>query len=177
MSNGRFCSIVYSSYKWDLSSPVCLKSTPSCLIKHLKGLNSGMTTILIKNAWLWYLVLDKEEILVAQNSRIERMQVFQHSNLFNDRLHGLWRQDRVQQQQHHSLFSQASWGRLEMKPERNKLSFRHIDIPILKVSLNRLIPRQFRSTSTPLYIIDPLKNPIVKHQVFLKLGWQKLQRW
>ena len=29
-----------------------------------------------------------------------------------------------------------------------------------KVSLNRLIPRQFRSTSTPLYIIDPLKNPI-----------------
>jgi len=26
-----------------------------------------------------------------------------------------------QQQQQHSLFSQASWGRLEMKPERNKL--------------------------------------------------------
>ena len=26
----------------------------------------------------------------------------------------------VQQQQQHSLFSQASWGRLEMKPERNK---------------------------------------------------------
>ena len=25
-----------------------------------------------------------------------------------------------QQQQQHSLFSQASWGRLEMKPERNK---------------------------------------------------------
>jgi len=24
-----------------------------------------------------------------------------------------------QQQQQHSLFSQASWGRLEMKPERN----------------------------------------------------------
>ena len=24
------------------------------------------------------------------------------------------------QQQQHSLFSQASWGRLEMKPERNK---------------------------------------------------------
>jgi len=27
---------------------------------------------------------------------------------------------RLQQQQQHSLFSQASWGRLEMKPERNK---------------------------------------------------------
>jgi len=25
-----------------------------------------------------------------------------------------------QQQQQHSLFSQATWGRLEMKPERNK---------------------------------------------------------
>ena len=25
-----------------------------------------------------------------------------------------------QQQQQHSLFSQSSWGRLEMKPERNK---------------------------------------------------------
>jgi len=25
-----------------------------------------------------------------------------------------------QQQQQHSIFSQASWGRLEMKPERNK---------------------------------------------------------
>ena len=25
-----------------------------------------------------------------------------------------------QQQQQHSLFSQASWSRLEMKPERNK---------------------------------------------------------
>jgi len=24
------------------------------------------------------------------------------------------------QQQQHSIFSQASWGRLEMKPERNK---------------------------------------------------------
>jgi len=31
-------------------------------------------------------------------------------------------QDLQQQQQQHSLFSQASWGRLEMKPERNKLS-------------------------------------------------------
>ena len=33
------------------------------------------------------------------------------------------REDKVQiqqQQQQHSLFSQASWGRLEMKPERNK---------------------------------------------------------
>jgi len=28
--------------------------------------------------------------------------------------------DIQQQQQQHSLFSQASWGRLEMKPERNK---------------------------------------------------------
>jgi len=27
---------------------------------------------------------------------------------------------RREQQQQHSLFSQASWGRLEMKPERNK---------------------------------------------------------
>ena len=26
----------------------------------------------------------------------------------------------LQQQQQHSLFSQESWGRLEMKPERNK---------------------------------------------------------
>jgi len=26
----------------------------------------------------------------------------------------------ISQQQQHSLFSQASWGRLEMKPERNK---------------------------------------------------------
>jgi hypothetical protein len=25
-----------------------------------------------------------------------------------------------QQQQQHSIFSQASWGRLQMKPERNK---------------------------------------------------------
>jgi len=29
----------------------------------------------------------------------------------------LWQQ---QQQQQHSLFFQASWGRLELKPERNK---------------------------------------------------------
>ena len=29
-------------------------------------------------------------------------------------------QQQQQQQQQHSLFSQASWGRLEMKPERNK---------------------------------------------------------
>ena len=29
-------------------------------------------------------------------------------------------QQHQQQQQQHSLFSQASWGRLEMKPERNK---------------------------------------------------------
>jgi len=28
------------------------------------------------------------------------------------------------QQQQHSLFSQASWGRLEMKPERNKFKER-----------------------------------------------------
>ena len=28
--------------------------------------------------------------------------------------------DQQQQQQQHSLFSQASWGRLEMKPEKNK---------------------------------------------------------
>ena len=29
-------------------------------------------------------------------------------------------QQQQQQQQQHSLFSQANWGRLEMKPERNK---------------------------------------------------------
>ena len=29
-------------------------------------------------------------------------------------------QQQQQQQQQHSLFSQTSWGRLEMKPERNK---------------------------------------------------------
>ena len=29
-----------------------------------------------------------------------------------------------QQQQQHSLFSQASWGRLEMKPERNKFKIK-----------------------------------------------------
>ena len=29
-------------------------------------------------------------------------------------------QQQQQQQQQYSLFSQASWGRLEMKPERNK---------------------------------------------------------
>ena len=29
-------------------------------------------------------------------------------------------QQQQQQQQQHSLFSQASWGRLEMEPERNK---------------------------------------------------------
>jgi len=28
-------------------------------------------------------------------------------------------EQKQQQQQQHSLFSQASWGRLEMKPERN----------------------------------------------------------
>jgi len=31
-----------------------------------------------------------------------------------------WVIKQQQQQQQHSLFSQASWGRLEMKPERNK---------------------------------------------------------
>ena len=32
------------------------------------------------------------------------------------------------QQQQHSLFSQASWGRLEMKPERNKFKVQaHVD--------------------------------------------------
>ena len=59
-----------------------------------------------------------------------------------------------------------------MKPKRNKghsldmliaslqaLISKGRDIPLLKVSLNRLIPSQFRSTSTPLYIIDLLKNP------------------
>ena len=29
-------------------------------------------------------------------------------------------QQQQQQQQQHSLFSQASWGTLEMKPKRNK---------------------------------------------------------
>ena len=33
------------------------------------------------------------------------------------------------------------------------------------VSLNRLITRQFRSTSTPLYIIEPLKNPIMHRRL------------
>jgi len=28
--------------------------------------------------------------------------------------------EQQQQQQQHSLFSEASWGRLEMKPKRNK---------------------------------------------------------
>ena len=32
----------------------------------------------------------------------------------------LFQLSRIIQQQQHSLFSQASWGRLEMKPERNK---------------------------------------------------------
>ena len=32
----------------------------------------------------------------------------------------------LQQQQQHSLFSQASWGRLEMKPERNKFKVQAI---------------------------------------------------
>jgi hypothetical protein len=31
-----------------------------------------------------------------------------------------------QQQQQHSLLSQASWGRLEMKPKRDKKTGRHI---------------------------------------------------
>jgi hypothetical protein len=31
-----------------------------------------------------------------------------------------FRKQQQQQQQQHSFFSQASWGRLEMKPERNK---------------------------------------------------------
>ena len=31
----------------------------------------------------------------------------------------LVQQQQQQQQQQHSLFSQASWSRLEMKPERN----------------------------------------------------------
>ena len=33
---------------------------------------------------------------------------------------GIVQQQQQQQQQQHSLFSRASWGRLEMKPERNK---------------------------------------------------------
>ena len=32
-----------------------------------------------------------------------------------------------QQQQQHIIFSQASWGRLEMKPERNKFKVQQID--------------------------------------------------
>ena len=32
----------------------------------------------------------------------------------------LVKEQQQQQQQQHSLFSQASWGRLEMKPKRNK---------------------------------------------------------
>ena len=35
-----------------------------------------------------------------------------------------------QQQQQHSFFSQASWGRLEMKPERNKDSIPFFPPPI-----------------------------------------------
>ena len=76
------------------------------------------------------------------------------------------------QQEQHSLLSQASWGRLEMKPKRNKghgsgkliaslqtLLSKATSLEIFHsslVSLNRLVSSQFRSTSTSLYIIDPL---------------------
>ena len=36
---------------------------------------------------------------------------------------------------------------------------------LIKVSLNWLIPSQFRSTSTPLYITDPLKNLIMHRRL------------
>jgi hypothetical protein len=39
-----------------------------------------------------------------------------------------------QQQQQHSLLSQASWGRLEMKPKRDEKQ------GDLKISLNGLVP-------------------------------------
>ena len=38
-----------------------------------------------------------------------------------NRYYNLIKRLQQQQQQQHSLFSQASWGRLEMKPERNNL--------------------------------------------------------
>ena len=39
-------------------------------------------------------------------------------------------QQQQQQQQQHSIFSQASWGRLEMKPERNLVGFKSIRVAI-----------------------------------------------
>ena len=42
-----------------------------------------------------------------------------------------------QQQQQHSLFSQASWGRLEMKPERNKFK---VQAHFLKLVFSKLDP-------------------------------------
>ena len=36
-------------------------------------------------------------------------------------------QQQQQQQQQHIIFSQASWGRLEMKPERSKFKVQQID--------------------------------------------------
>ena len=41
-----------------------------------------------------------------------------------------------QQQQQHSLFSQASWGRLEMKPERNKFKKKWHIYCTLKMQFN-----------------------------------------
>ena len=37
-------------------------------------------------------------------------------------------QQQQQQQQQHSLFSQASWGRLEMKPERKQIGSKLMDV-------------------------------------------------
>jgi len=46
----------------------------------------------------------------------------------------------LQQQQQHSLFSQASWGRLEMKPERNKFK---VQAPALLIELNTDVSSPF----------------------------------
>ena len=61
---------------------------------------------------------------------IERQHVFLLTHKFSHFLYFVFKSSRYnmaqiqqqqqQQQQQHSLFSQASWGRLEMKPERKK---------------------------------------------------------
>jgi len=68
-----------------------------------------------------------------------------------------------QQQQQHSLLFQASWGRLEMKPERNKVQGSGTLIASLQMLLSKAISLEiFQSLRSLLTDSLPKACPIRK---------------
>ena len=70
----------------------------------------------------------------------------------------------VQQQQQHSLFSQASWGRLEMKPER-KIQGSGTLIASLQALLSKAIS---------LEIFQSLRSLLTESSITRKIVYEKI---